>query len=148
MKPSTVLHFCLRVGLGSVFVVSGFQKLASPAQNFAAVIEKFQVVPLPVASMIAHTFPWLELVLGVLFVLGLWTRVSLFLLWAMNTAFIALLSSALLRKLPIEECGCFGEAVSMSPKAMLGLDIGFWCLFLVFFILHGRAKSPALDDRL
>ena len=138
----------LRALLGSVFVVSGFQKLISPAENFAAVIEKFQVVPAPAALVIAHTFPWFECILGVLFVLGLWTRFSLFLLWSMNTVFIGLLSSSLWRKLAIDECGCFGEAISLSPRQMLGLDVGLWFLFLTFFFVHGRVKAPALDDRL
>ena len=148
MRPVTFTQLCLRVLLGSVFIVSGFQKLISPAQNFAAVIEKFNIVPAPAASAIAQVFPWFEFVLGVLFALGLWTRASLFLLWAMNTAFIGLLSSALARKLPIDECGCFGEAVTLSPKNMLAVDIGLWFLFLIFFFAHRRVKAPSLDERL
>jgi uncharacterized membrane protein YphA (DoxX/SURF4 family) len=138
----------LRAALGAVFIVSGYQKLTSPVQNFEAVIGKFEMLPGPAVSFVAHTLPWAELVGGALFVFGLWTGPALFVLWAMNSAFIAALGAALLRKLPIEECGCFGEALTLSPKQMLGIDAALWALFLLFFTASRRLRPPSLDDTL
>lgn len=146
MKPAPLLLLLVRAALGGIFVVSGFQKLWTPAVNFAAVIEKFNIVHgLPV-SVLAHTLPWAEFIAGVFLILGLRTRISLFVLWAMNTVFIGILSSALLRKLPIEECGCFGEAVTLSPSQMLAVDISLWFLFLFYFLVSPRVKVPSLDS--
>ena len=143
MKKNLLLS--LRVLLGAVFLISGFQKLTAPYQNFAAVIGKFELLPDPAAVIMAQTLPWAEFVLGVFLVLGLWERLSLLGLWAMNTVFIAALVSALARKLPIESCGCFGEAIALSLPKILTLDIFLWILFLTFFVLRRSLDLPGLD---
>lgn len=145
MKPAHFLLLLVRAALGGVFVVSGFQKLWGPWENFAAVIEKFEIIHgLPV-TVLARTLPWAEFLAGVFLILGLRTILSLFVLWAMNTAFIGVLASAIARKLPIQECGCFGEALSLSLPKMLAVDISIWVLFLVFFLGSKRVKLPSLD---
>ena len=145
MKLISLFLLLVRAVLGSVFVVSGFQKLWTHPENFAAVIEKFDILHgLPV-TVLAHTLPWVELLAGVFLVLGLRTQVSLFVLWIMNTVFIGILSSALLRKLPIDECGCFGEAVTLSPSQMLAVDVSLWFFFLLYFLSSSRVKVPSLD---
>ena len=145
MSPAAVFRVLLRTGLGSVFVFTGFQKLLAPAENFAAVIETFEIVRGAPAQALARTLPWLEFVAGALFALGLWTRASASVLWAMNTVFIGVLAQALWRRLPIEQCGCFGEAVSLSPLQMLAVDAGLWALFLFFFATRNRVEPLSLD---
>jgi uncharacterized membrane protein YphA (DoxX/SURF4 family) len=145
MRPAAAAVLVLRLALGAVFIVSGFNKLAGLPENFAAAIEKYQIVPETVIPALSQAFPWLEFLAGVLFALGLWTRASLMALWAMNTAFIFILVSAVVRKLPIEQCGCFGEAIQLSPAQMIALDTALWALFLVFFISHRRVNAPSLD---
>ena len=145
MKPAPLFRLVLRVALGSVFIVSGFEKLMSPAQNFAAVIEKFEIIQGPTASALAFTMPWAELLGGILFVLGLWTTASLSALWLMNTLFLGVLASALARKLPLDQCGCFGKQVSIPLPVMLALDAALWALFLLSFLLR-RKPVPSLDS--
>ena len=143
MKKNLLLS--LRVLLGAVFTVSGFQKLTTPYQNFAAVIDKFELLPGPAVTLMAQTLPWAELVLGIFLILGLWERLSLLGLWAMNLVFIAAVSSALARKLPIESCGCFGEAVTLSLRQILAVDVALCVLFLVFFSTSRHCELPGLD---
>ena len=139
------LLLSLRVLLGAVFMVSGFQKLTAPYQNFAAVIEKFEILRGPAVPWLAQTLPWAEFVLGVFLIVGLWERLSLLGLWAMNTVFLAVLASAILRKLPVQSCGCFGEAASLSLPQMLGIDALLWVLFLVYFLTGLRLALPGFD---
>ena len=139
------LLLSLRLLLGAVFVVSGFQKLIAPYQNFASVIEKFEFVQGPVVALLAQSLPWAEFVLGVFLILGLWERWALVGLWVMNTSFIGILTSAIARKLPIQNCGCFGEAVPLSLPQMLSLDIVLWVLFLFYFLTSRRLNLPGLD---
>ena len=143
MKKNLLLS--LRLLLGAVFLISGFQKLTSPYQNFAAVISKFEILSTPAVNLMAQSLPWAEFVLGVFLVLGLWTLPSLVGLWAMNTAFIGAIGSALVRKLPIESCGCFGEAVALSLPKILAIDLSLWVFFLVFFLMSRRVDLPGLD---
>ena len=135
--------FC-RVALGSVFIVSGFQKLIAPAENFASVIEKFEILRGPAAVFLSHTLPWVELLAGASFALGLWTPLSMATLWLMNTVFIGVLGSALMRKLPLEQCGCFGKDLSIPLPVMLGIDTAFWAAFLFLFLTR-RVSTPSLD---
>ncbi len=135
----------LRISLAAIFIVSGFQKLTAPYQNFVVVIEKFDIIKGAPAIGLAMSLPWIEFVIGVFFALGLWTKLSLFVLWAMNTAFIGMLSSTLIRKLEINSCGCFGEAVQLTVPQILTIDIVTWFLFLLFFLVNHRTKAPQLD---
>ena len=139
--------FGLRLVLGAVFAVSGFQKLASPWQNFAAVIEQYRLLNGPAAELFAQAMPWVEFLAGVLFLLGLWRMLSLSALWTMNTVFIGVLASALARKLPIDSCGCFGDALKIPLPVMLSLDLAFWIFFLAYFLLSRRSGDDASLDR-
>ncbi len=144
MKPASLFRLFLRALLGSVFIVSGFQKLISPPQNLAAVIDKFEILHGSAVTALSLTLPWVEFIAGILFVLGLWTSAALALLWLMNTVFIAVLVSALLRRLPIDQCGCFGKDLSIPLPVMLGIDAAIWLLFFVSFFFH-KKSSPSLD---
>ena len=146
MKTRPLLLLSLRLALGAVFAVSGFQKLASPYQNFAAVIEKFEVIKGAHAALLAQSLPWVEFTAGVFFMLGFWEIVSLGLLWVMNSVFLGVLASALSRKLPIDSCGCFGEAVTLSLPKILALDIFLWVLFFVYYFTSRRGRVPGLDQ--
>ena len=138
MKPQAPLFLSLRLALGALFAVSGFQKLAAPYQNFSAVIAQYEIVKGPAADVLAQTLPWLEFLGGVFFMLGLWETAALAALVSLNLLFIGVLASALLRKLPIQDCGCFGGAVHLSPPATLGLDILFLSLFTFYYRARGR----------
>ena len=141
------LRLLCRAGLGGLFVVSGFQKLILPSENFAAVIEKFEILSSPAAAFLSHTLPWAEFFAGVFLAVGLWTPLSLAALWLMNTVFIVVLGSALARKLPLDQCGCFGKNLSIPLPVMLGLDLLIWAAFLFLFLTR-RVPTPSLDSRL
>ena len=74
---------------------------------------------MPIASATpnhAITLPWIEIVAGVLLVIGLWARAAAFMCVGMNVVFIIAIISALRRGLDIS-CGCFGggaEAAGFS----------------------------------
>jgi uncharacterized membrane protein YphA (DoxX/SURF4 family) len=137
-----------RILLGAVFTVSGWEKLTAPYQNFLAVIEGFRVLSGAPALVLARTLPWVEFVLGIFLLVGLWSRFSLGALWTMNTVFIGVLASAILRKLPIKECGCFGEALSLPLPAMLAVDGVLWGAFFFLWLVLGKTKLLSLDGLL
>ena len=142
--PSLLL--LIRLALGAVFAFSGWQKVTAPVQNFEAVIEGFRVISGGPAFFLAATLPWVELILGIFLFLGLWSRVSHATLWAMNTVFLGVLASALLRNLPIKECGCFGEVLSLSLPRILAVDAALWAFFLLLFVFSKKHPPACLDD--
>ena len=72
--------------------------------------------------MTARVMPWLEFVTGVFMALGLRLTVALPAVMAMLTVFIGVVGQALIRKLPIDECGCFGALISFPLHVVILLD--------------------------
>ena len=136
----------LRAGVGFLFVASGYLKLIEPYQNFLAVIYNYQFVAGWAARGAAIAIPWAELVFGVFLLAGLWVRLAAGALWVLNTAFIGVISSALIRKLPVKDCGCFGHsAVSLPLEKVLMLDVALWFVFLFLFIAARSDFAWSLD---
>ena len=63
----------------------------------------------------ALALPWLELVVGLYLLAGLFTRVAAWGAVAMLAVFMAAITQALLRGLSLEDCGCFGDITSAVP---------------------------------
>lgn len=138
--------FVVRILLGVAFIVSGYSKLLAPFQNFLAVIHGYELVYGWPATVMAKFMPWLELIFGVFLILGLWSRVSVIILWLMNAAFIFALLQALIRRLPIGDCGCFGDSFHLKPLHMLLLDAVFFVLFLMLYLRRREAFSRSFDS--
>ena len=145
MKASNFFLVLVRVILGTIFVVSGFQKLWAPAVNFAAAVEKFEIIHGSAATLLSQTLPWFEFIGGVFLILGLHIRLVLPMLWVMNTVFIGILGSSIFRKLSIQECGCFGESMSLPLPVMIGIDTVTWIFFLIYFLVSRRTRILSLD---
>jgi len=136
----------LRLIIGSIFLVSGLEKLLSPYQNFLYAIQAYQVLPSPIEVLVAQVFPWIELIVGAFIFLGLWTP------WALRGAvicfgiFVVMLGQALIRALPLENCGCFGEWVHLKPQTIIVMDSA--SLLLTFLLLRHmpRVGTFSLDS--
>ncbi len=113
--------------MGFVLTLVGFQKLIEPYQNFLYAVQSYELFGPFLEQVIARTMPWCEVFLGVFLVLGLWLNWVLRAYVVLFSTFITVVSQAMLRGLPIENCGCFGESLSFSLPTMLIAD----CLLLV-----------------
>ena len=140
-----VLLSALRVLIGVLFVVSGFEKLIQPPENFLFVIQNYDMLNERLEAAAAHVLPWFELFGGAFLAAGLWTRAAACVVWALNTAFIAAVSQALARKLPIDECGCFGELISLPLPAVLAMDAAVWLACAAMLAFPGSASRLSFD---
>ncbi|MBI4431862.1 MAG: DoxX family membrane protein [Candidatus Omnitrophica bacterium] len=124
-----------RVGVGLFFALSGYLKLLEPTANFRAAVESYRILQGEPALWFARALPWIELIFGVYLAIGLWKRLSLGVLWTINTVFIVALVSVFWRGIAIQDCGCFGQSLfSFTPGHMLVNDIFLWFLFLMLFL--------------
>ncbi|MCA9396555.1 MAG: DoxX family membrane protein [Candidatus Omnitrophica bacterium] len=137
-----VLLSMLRIGIGVLLAVSGFFKLIEPYQNFAASIEVYEILSVSQAQIVARILPWAELFTGIFLIAGLWLKGSMISAWLMFTSFIAVVGQAMIRKLPIESCGCFGDGVHLPPWLVFGMDTCVWIL------LSAGIRNPSLFSRL
>lgn len=123
------------MAIGGIFIVSGFEKLIGPYQNFLYVIQGYSFLPLPLAEIAARFLPWVEFLLGVLLFLGLWLKWTFRGVRTLLLMFIAVVAQALIRHLPVDECGCFGGLVSLPLPVVLIFDT---TVFIVLWFLSLR----------
>jgi uncharacterized membrane protein YphA (DoxX/SURF4 family) len=132
----------LRIFIGLIFVVSGGEKLIWPYQNFLYVIQGYQLLPPGLDEAAARIFPWIEFLLGLFLVLGFWLPFALRGVLVMLTMFILVVSQAIIRKLPLGECGCFGQLISFPLPMVVLMDSGLFVL--TFLALANLKKTEAL----
>lgn len=112
-----------RVIVGAVLIVSGASKASAPAEEFAVVIEAYNLVPVDLAAGLAAILPWVELLLGFSLVLGYYTRAAAFGAGAMLAVFVLAILSTKARGIELPNCGCFGSAWRPSPTLTLAVDL-------------------------
>lgn len=95
-----------RLVLGVTLVVAGALKVTAPNTS-ARAVQAYQLLPFDVAAYIGYGLPIVEIIVGVLLVLGLFTRFSAVVGSLLMVAFIIGIASVWARGLSID-CGCFG----------------------------------------
>ncbi|MBI4655212.1 MAG: DoxX family membrane protein [Elusimicrobia bacterium] len=117
-----------RLCAGGLFVYAGYVKAAAPAEEFAYAIESYGIFPQEMALFAANVLPWLEIYLGAFLISGLFSRiVSIAAVWLL-AVFEILLASAIIRKLPLANCGCFGASAGNSIEFEIMQNL----VFIVF----------------
>ncbi len=134
MTPSRnfnrVITLLLRLFLGGFYIAAGAVKIPDPGK-FAEAVWNYRILPHALVNLAAITLPWIEVVAGILLVVGVWRKASVWLINAMTVLFIAAIASAVVRGLNIE-CGCFGTVGGrdVGLKAILEdlvlLACGLW----------------------
>jgi uncharacterized membrane protein YphA (DoxX/SURF4 family) len=94
----------LRLGLGALFLWSSLSKLVQPVE-FLDAVYNYELVGPRLGFAIALALPWLELVLGIALLAGLWERGALALTVFLFCVFLLVRSLAFSQGLRIP-CGC------------------------------------------
>lgn len=83
-------------------------------------IESFRILPTWAINPTAHFLPWLEIIIGLTLLAGIWSRQSALLAAATLTLFTLALASVLLRGLDVD-CGCFGGLFGESTVTLASI---------------------------
>ena len=120
-----------RLILGGVFIFASADKIIHPAA-FAEAVYNYQILPDTLINLTAMILPWLELILGIFLVLGLWLPPGAALLInLLMVTFFGSLVFNLSRGLDIH-CGCFSTSQESTSLCM--------CLYVIrdgIFLLLG-----------
>ncbi|WP_431930119.1 MauE/DoxX family redox-associated membrane protein [Nonomuraea jabiensis] len=95
-----------RLVLGGVLIAAGALKIGNPADSVVAV-KAYQLLPESVAVPVGYALPILEIVVGLLLVVGLLTRTAAVIAGLLMLAFVFGIAWAWANGLRID-CGCFG----------------------------------------
>lgn len=127
----------LRIAIGAVFVYAGAVKIFDPV-GFAVDIDNYRMMPAEAINLMAITLPWIEVVVGLLLVVGVWVKSSAWIVSLLLIMFLIAISQALARGLNID-CGCFGTLDARK--------IGLWALIqdLVMLAASGWLAWKARD---
>jgi uncharacterized membrane protein YphA (DoxX/SURF4 family) len=95
-----------RLVLGVVLISAGGLKIGNPSDSVVAV-KAYQLLPDSIAVLVGYALPIVEIVVGVLLVVGLLTRVAAVIAGVLMFAFVFGIAWAWAKGLRID-CGCFG----------------------------------------
>jgi uncharacterized membrane protein YphA (DoxX/SURF4 family) len=117
MPAVRIASLVARLVLGAVMLVAGAEKLAA-LDVFAASIDAYKLLPLPLINIAALLFVWVELTAGILLLIGAATRGAALISGVLLLVFIGAVGSAMARGLNID-CGCFQGREQRRPTAVV-----------------------------
>jgi uncharacterized membrane protein YphA (DoxX/SURF4 family) len=109
----------VQIALGAIFVVAALPKVADPP-SFAHMIYNYRLVPGAAVNALALVMPWVELLVGLALILGVWPREAAALAGFLLLVFIAAIGFNLVRGQAVD-CGCFDvHSAGKSREELLG----------------------------
>ena len=137
-----------RIILGFVFIIASYHKILDPA-SFSNNIHNFHITPAAVENLAALFIPWLELILGVFLIFGVFLEGSISLTIGLYIFFIFILSQAVFRGIDVH-CGCFKtEADAGVADLKMGLikRIGEDFLLLGMAFIYKMKNKITLSNK-
>ena len=145
-------YHAARLFMGGVFIYASFDKILHPAA-FAEAVYNYQILPDAAVNLAALTLPWLELLLGICLIAGVWLPGATLLTTGLLTVFIAALAYNKIRGLDIH-CGCFTTETTedsadiwtlLRDGTFLAVS-GYLTLTVFFFRRNGAESSGPLKS--
>ena len=127
----TIVVLIARILIGGILIYSSLEKFIDPS-GFASAINNYHIVPFGLENSFAIILPWLELIIGICLILGIFIDGAGFLVIIVMVIFIIAITYALLSGYNIE-CGC-----GLKPGEMVGVQKiieDFTYLILAWMIL-------------
>lgn len=115
-----IFLFIVRLVIGGVFIYAAYDKIIHP-DEFSKAINNYKILPLSLVNIMAIVLPVLEVVTGLMLILGIFTKANAAIIAGLLIVFIIALTSAWIRGLDIN-CGCFSLETT-STKSDIGLRI-------------------------
>lgn len=111
-----ILHWTCRLGLAGIFFYTGSIKIQSPLQ-FAVVLSGYKIFPAWMILPLTDYFPWVEITLGILLVIGWKIRYVALSACGLLASFSILLTITYFRGIEAN-CGCFSFEDSITPATI------------------------------
>ncbi|GAB4578429.1 MAG: hypothetical protein Fur0022_11640 [Anaerolineales bacterium] len=142
--------FVICIFLAATFLTASFPKLRHP-HTFTAAIASYHLLPPHWTRPFARTLPFLELVLGLMLLLGWRTRLAALASVGLLTLFLAAMSINLARGHKDLDCGCSGKGHSQKISwRTITRNVGLVLLALLVAMWGGGflaldTQSPAVQ---
>jgi len=149
-----------RLVLGGIFIYAGFSKLLMPnnhlwpmfvlkfsismnISSFAQQVESYKMISHEASQVVAQTLPFVEIVLGLLLLIGWRLRIWATAITAIMAGFLAVVTRAYLLHMDIN-CGCFGTPEKLTGMTVVrdGAFTALALLMTVFAFIEARKPHP------
>ncbi len=149
-----------RLVLGGVFVYAGLSKLLLPnthlwpmfvlkfslsmnLSSFAQQVESYKMISPEASQVVAHTLPFVEIVLGLLVLIGWRLRIWATAITVIMVGFLAVVTRAYVLHMDIN-CGCFGTPEKLTGMTVVrdGAFTVLAMLMTIFAFLEARKPHP------
>ena len=128
-KRDGLLALCARLILGAVFIYASIDKILHPAA-FAKAIYNYQILPDTLINLTAVMLPWLELILGLFLIIGLFREGTACMVTVLMLVFLGAMIFNLARGLDIH-CGCFSAGTDGADDVPMAWYVMRDGLFLI-----------------
>ena len=128
-----------RLVVGGVFIWAGLSKIFDPL-GFAQNIANYRIFSQSVSLFLALILPWIEVICGLLLVMGIFRETASFILSGSLVVFLGLIIVTLIRGLDID-CGCFGSLSRSVDYKLLLMDCVLLFFSLNIFLSQYSAKK-------
>jgi thiol-disulfide isomerase/thioredoxin/uncharacterized membrane protein YphA (DoxX/SURF4 family) len=115
------LILIMRLLLGGIFIAASLSKVTHIDQ-FTQAVTSYGILPDSLAHLYGLLVPWIELAIGSLLILGLFSRMAAAISIALTFSFIVANIYGLIRGTE-DSCGCFGQVIPLDHSQSLGLDV-------------------------
>ena len=133
-----------RLIMAGIFIYASIDKIAHPAA-FAKDVYNYQILPNGLINLTALVLPWLELLIGLCLLTGVWMPGAVLAVNGLLVVFLVAFVFNLARGLDVN-CGCFGAGgigSSMSTIWYLLRDVVF--LTIGAFLFYGVFLNRRMD---
>ncbi|WP_233898805.1 MauE/DoxX family redox-associated membrane protein [Tenacibaculum piscium] len=141
-----------RILVGFLFIYSGFVKLVDPIGSQYKFEEYFSEDVLNLEFLIPFALPFsillivIELILGVMLLVGYKPKLTVWSLFGINLVFLFLTWYSYTYN-KVTDCGCFGDALKLTPKETFYKNIVFM-VFIGILILGLRYIKPLFSNKI
>lgn len=137
MKVRDGFLLVTRLFLGILFIYAALDKIRNPGP-FSDLVLNYHILPDPVVNVFALWLPVVELVAGVLLILGIWSQAASGLVMAMLAMFIVAIVQGVARGIDTH-CGCFTQGGKGSPISVWTILRDF--CFLAVSVINFRIET-------
>ena len=135
------LPLIFRIILGVVLIYASYGKILDPI-SFSDNIHNYHFTPTAIENLVALILPWMELIVGVFLIIGVFLEGTVSITISMLIFFIIILSQAVFRGIDVH-CGCF------KTEADAGTDLRFELIRRIIedVLLLGMAFVVQMRDK-
>jgi putative oxidoreductase len=134
-----ILGLFLRVYVGGVFIYASMYKINYPTE-FAETIAAYQLIPYWAINLTALILPWIELVAGVLLLLGIRTKSAAAVIGFLLLIFSLAILVTMVRGIPIG-CGCFTSVDEPMGWRTLVRDLMWLAMTLQVYLFPSALRA-------